>query len=73
MGSRRAFTLTEMFVVLAILATLAAVVIPLTRMMRESGAAAASGEQMRALVAANWAYATDHHGHFCAADRKSVV
>ena len=68
-AASRAFTLLELLVVLVIIAILAALLLPALRNARVQSFAIRSGANLRQLVAANIAYATDQ-GVYAPADDK---
>lgn len=60
---RRAFTLAELLVVLAIIATVTAILLPALSSMRRSGAVTTDLVNLRQLQVAHLAYATDNAGY----------
>ena len=65
----RAFSLAELLVVVAIIATLAAIILPVFRIVKLRGYAVQSGHNLQQLVIANLNYATDHGCYAPADDR----
>ena len=62
--SRRAFTLVELLVAIAVLGVLAGLVVPAVERGRESARAAACAANLRQLAAAAIDYAGEHRGQF---------
>lgn len=60
---RRAFTLAELLVVLAIIATVTAILLPSLASLRRSGSVTSDLARLRQLQTAQLSYATDHAGH----------
>lgn len=61
---KRAFTLLEVLVVVAIIAVLAALLLPVVAQALEHGRATECLSNLRALAAANFAYVAEHDGQF---------
>ncbi len=66
-AARRAFTLIELLVVLAVIATLAAILLPVLAAARSRARAAGCASNLRQLALANGMYAADHDGAFAPA------
>ncbi len=62
--NRRAFTLVELLVAIAVVGVLAALVFPTLERSRESARAAACASNLRQLAAAALSYAGEHRGQF---------
>ena len=62
--SRRAFTLVELLVAIAVIGLLAMLVVPAVERARESARTAACASNLRQLAAAALAYAGEHRGQF---------
>jgi prepilin-type N-terminal cleavage/methylation domain-containing protein/prepilin-type processing-associated H-X9-DG protein len=62
MNHRHAFSLIELLVVVAIIAILAALVLPATAMVRDAARASACRANLRTLAVADFAYANDNEG-----------
>ena len=61
-GLRRAFTLTELLTVIAIIGTLAAILIPTVGRVRESARASQCSSSLRQITLAMFVYAGEHRG-----------
>lgn len=64
-------TLLEVVVVIALVAILIVVAVPTYRKIKDSAGAAVSSRHLRALVAANEAYAAEHNMTYCPATSKN--
>jgi len=67
---RRGFTLTELLVVVLIIAALAAIVLTGYSRVRSAGDKAAAMSSMRQVQIANASYASDHGGHYVSISSK---
>jgi prepilin-type N-terminal cleavage/methylation domain-containing protein/prepilin-type processing-associated H-X9-DG protein len=65
------FTLVELLLVITIIGVLAAVMVPLNRRVKARAGLTVSSANLRSLVTANWAYASDHGGRFCPAQSRN--
>jgi prepilin-type N-terminal cleavage/methylation domain-containing protein/prepilin-type processing-associated H-X9-DG protein len=64
MGSSEGFTLLELLVVIAVLAIVAALLLPVFAQVRERARRTTCASQLRQLALANRLYADDHEGYF---------
>ncbi|MBA3684695.1 MAG: DUF1559 domain-containing protein [Planctomycetes bacterium] len=62
--ARRAFTLIELLITIAVIAMLAALLLPAATMVRAAGRTAACGNNLRQIATAMLAYAGDHDDWF---------